>query len=151
MTGRSTETERPVGQATDEADRLVGGLSAELSARRDSVATLLRGCEEDLHQIRLLISDLSQLGPDSDARAPVARWAVDLPALRRRELQLAADVEKLRAAHTRLVSAVEALQSGSRKGGSRDGAADPGHDAVASRLLQGQEAERARLAREVHD
>ncbi len=151
MTGRSTETERPLEQAADEADRLVGGLSAELSARRDSLATLLRRCEEDLHQIRLLIGDLSQAGSDSDATARVARWVGDLPALRRREAQLSADVEKLRVLHSRLVSAVEALRAGSVEIGLEAPAAARGREAVASQLLQRQEAERARLAREVHD
>ncbi len=151
MTGRSTETPSLTGQAVDETDRLVAGLSEELSAGRERVAKLMRGCEEDRHQIRLLIDALSHVASDTDARASEARWIADLPALRDREVQLSADLEKLRTAHDRLASAVEPLRSGSRKGRSRGIAAARGHEAVASRLLQGQEAERARLAREVHD
>ncbi len=151
ITGSSADTEQLLGQAADEADQLVTELSAKLSAGRERVAKLLRGWEEDLYQIRLLISALSHVASDTDAMVPEARWIADLTSLSRREAQLSADLEKLRAAHARLLSAVEALQSGSRESRSRGAAATRGHEAVASRLLQGQEAERARLAREVHD
>ncbi len=124
---------------------------ASLQREQQRLEVLLAERETDLRQLRNLIEDLSYSQSANDPT--MHRWASKLGTLHAKEAELQEGAEHLRRGLEHVGSLVTALSSISTLGSSRQlkGSGVPFEAAVAERALQGQEAERSRLAREVHD
>lgn len=141
-----------VKQAVDTAKQVVRDQLARLRAEQERLNTLLESRETDLAHLRVLIEDLTYR--DIGAQPVVApKWVVHLEELSAKQQELAQSVRLLSRALVNLKSLISAIASVSMMGTGHESAgdADPLEVALAGRTLQGQEAERSRLAREVHD
>lgn len=130
---------------------LARGQLAALRLEQARLLELLRERETDLQQLRLLTDELTYAAVAGTASgSPGARWVSRLESLQAKEQELRGGVEVLGAALNQLNALVSAFTSITAPHELGWGA-DPLEAAISGRMLQGQEAERSRLAREVHD
>ena len=147
LTTEQQQLEATVAASSD----LVRAQLAALRLEQGRLRELLRVREADLQRLRLLTDELAYAASaGAEPGSPGARWVSRLEALQAKEQELRGGVEVLGSALNQLnalVSAYASITSPHELGRG----ADPLEAAVSGRMLQGQEAERSRLAREVHD
>jgi two-component system sensor histidine kinase DegS len=134
-------------------NRLVRAQLATLQAEHGRLSALVAEREIDLQHLLVLLGDLSYGSGPSDPASPARRWTAQLDGLRRKERELRDAIETLNAGLKRvaaLITAVSTLAATQTVHAHTVGAG-PLEAAIAGRTLEGQEAERSRLAREVHD
>lgn len=143
-----------VTQAVEGVNQLVRDHLSSLRAEQVRLGNLLKARESDLYQLRILVDDLSYGMKVGAVRSPAtARWSARLESLENKETELRASVDLISDALNHLNSLISAVSSISNLGAAtqQGGGETPFEAAIAERTLQGQEAERSRLAREVHD
>lgn len=140
-----------VEQAVDTAKQMVRDQLTQLRAEQDRLTTLLRLRKTDLTHLRILIEDLTYR--DGGAHPVTSRLIAHLEELSGKERELGDAIHLLSAALVHMNSLISAISSVSPPdvGRNSSGDVDPLEVAIAARTLRGQEAERSRLAREVHD
>jgi two-component system sensor histidine kinase DegS len=140
-------------RAVDAANALVREQLARLRSERDKLAELLRVRETDLAQLLRLVDELADGAGQVGILASIPMWAAQLEGLKHREECLRDSVRQLHGAVGRLNVLLTAVASAIQIGDDpQSGAASqPLRAAITGRMLEGQEAERFRLAREVHD
>lgn len=126
-------------------DRLVEDQLDAFRRARSELAARLHEQETDLHQLRVLVDDLADVMTVGSV-APIS-WLAQLDSLKARAQSVHSAVRDGSAALARLDRLLAAL--GSESGA--DVAAGPLESLISGRALERQEAERSRLAREVHD
>lgn len=143
-----------VDEAVEAASALVRDQLTALRAQQEALTALLKARETDLYVLRNLLDDLTYsqkvgVGRNTEPK----RWTAQLESLQAREGEVRDSIELLKGALNHLSSLVAAVSSISNLGGASElgRGFDPLEAAIAGRTLQGQEAERSRLAREVHD
>ena len=124
---------------------------AQLRAERERLTALLEARESDLTHLRVLIEDLTYR--DSVAQPVATRLSAHLKELSAKQRELEDAIQLLSDALVHLDSLISATSSLTNPDARRDAGSDvdPLEVAITGRTLQGQEAERSRLAREVHD
>ncbi|MDQ3326915.1 MAG: histidine kinase dimerization/phosphoacceptor domain-containing protein [Chloroflexota bacterium] len=141
-----------VEQAVDAAKQVVRGQLVQLHAEQERLTGLLGLRETDLTHLRVLIDDLTYRAR-GDQPAATQKWEAHLDGLTAKEKELRGSIKLINGALGHLNSLITAVSSVNMLGGGLETGAgtDPLEAAIAGRTLQGQEAERSRLAREVHD
>lgn len=143
-----------VEQAVEAANGLVREQLQLLRAEQERLTRMLEVREMDLYQLRILMEDLSYTARAGAGLGDGAqRWTARIGTLQGKEVELRDSVELVSQALSSLNSLISAVSSISTLGRSSELGrnSDPLEAAIAGRTLQGQEAERSRLAREVHD
>ncbi len=138
-------------QAVDTTKQVVRDQLARLRAEQERLTALLEARESDLTHLRVLIEDLTYR--DGGAHPVTTRLTAHLDELSAKERELGNAIQLLSDALVHLNSLISATSSVSMLEVGRDSGSDvdPLEMAITGRTLQGQEAERSRLAREVHD
>ncbi|MBA2363520.1 MAG: sensor histidine kinase [Chloroflexia bacterium] len=150
---QATDTDyAEVERAVDAAKLLVRSQLAQLRAEQELLTGLLGVRETDLVHLRVLVDDLTyraSSGQPSTSR----KWVAHLEELAGKEQELRDAVHLLTGSLGHLNSLITAVSSVNMLGSGSDTVvgSNPLEAAIAGRTLQGQEAERSRLAREVHD
>lgn len=141
-----------VEKAVDSAYQLVRDQLASLRAEQDRLQAILRARETDLGHLLTLVDDLTYQASTVGSSGPTSRWVSHLERLRNKEEELRTAIQVANGGLRHLTSLITAVSSVSNLRHSETGeGADPLEVAITGRTLQGQEAERSRLAREVHD
>jgi len=131
--------------AVENANSLVRDQLNILVGRHDELDGMLKGRETDRYQLRILVDDLMYIQHSGDSLPPgMTRWANQLHELQQKEQELEQTIDQLRKTLSYLSSVISAMSSATASGGSFEAT-------IVGRKLQGQESERSRLAREVHD
>lgn len=139
-------------EAVSSANQLVRDQLVSLRAEQDRLQSILRAREADLHHLQTLMDDLTYQASTLESSGPAPRWITQLERLRAKEQELRAAVQVVNGGLRHLTSLITAVSSVSNLRYSESGTgSDPLEVAITGRTLQGQEAERYRLAREVHD
>ncbi len=152
MEPTTTNELQEVEEAVSSANQLVRDQLASLRAEQDRLQRVLRARETDLHHLRALVDDLTYQASAMGTSGPASRWVSHLERLRAKEEELRSAIQIANRGLRHLASLITAVSSISNLRHTETGeSADPLEVAITGRTLQGQEAERSRLAREVHD
>lgn len=139
--------------AVRETNRLVRAQLETLQAEHGRLSALVAERRTDLQQLLALLDDLSYTSASPERGSPASRWAAQVDLLRRKERELRDAIGTLNAGLNRVAALISAVStvSATQRAHAQTVGAGPLEAAIAGRTLEGQEAERSRLAREVHD
>ena len=140
------------GQIADQAalqlSQRVQRFLEELREMRQRVKSLLDAKQLDLDQLRILLDDLQYASEDLTGRDG-ERWKTRLESLSRTEISIRDEITKLKQVLERIDGFIQVISLADTIEDNTDSGFKDAFTLM--RVLQGQEMERSRLAREVHD